>query len=125
MLAEHAKQGTLNLVTTDYVLAEAERNIREKLGNDALLAHYANIKSTRLAIHVEDELTSRLDTILAQVIHEKDIPIVIGAMISGADFLIRLDRKHLLNNNKKLLALGFHFQTITPGDFLQKYFVRK
>ncbi len=53
---------------------------------------------------------------------EKDIPIVAGAVISGAEALITLDRKHLLGN-QRLRVLDLPIKIMTPGDFIQNYFV--
>lgn len=52
----------------------------------------------------------------------KDIPILLGTILSKAQFLITLDRKYFLNN-KKLKNLKVPFKIVNSRDFLQKYFL--
>lgn len=49
---------------------------------------------------------------------EKDIPIVLGAILSNTPILLTLDQKHLLRNIK-LAALQLPVSIMTPGDFLR------
>lgn len=55
-----------------------------------------------------------------KLLPDKDIPILFGAIVSGANFLITLDRKHFLEN-EKLKKLKLPFKIVNPGDFLREY----
>lgn len=118
---ELAKKKQIEAGTVVHALAEAERNIQEKLGTSALCIHYENLLTAKPVIQSLANLPSALETKLRQVLPEKDIPILAGAILSGARVLVTLDQKHLLKN-KKLAVLNLPFAVITPGDFLQKYF---
>jgi predicted nucleic acid-binding protein len=61
-----------------------------------------------------------METRIQSYLPEKDMPIVLGAFLSGAESLITLDRKHLLDN-KGLLSLLLPFSVMTPGDYIQRY----
>ena len=41
--------------------------------------------------------------------HDKDIPVLLGAVLSNSDYLITLDKKHFLNNPRLSPAL-FNFK---------------
>ncbi|MBI3442395.1 MAG: PIN domain-containing protein [Candidatus Sungbacteria bacterium] len=120
-IMELAKQGHIRIVTVAYALVEAERNIEEKIGEGALHAHYENLLAARPIIQSVVKIPFIFASKLATVMPEKDIPILAGALVSGAEALITLDRKHFLEN-EKLLKIGIPIPIITPGDFLQKRF---
>lgn len=54
------------------------------------------------------------------VMVEKDLPIVLGTLLSNADALITLDQKHFLKN-ERLKDLPLPFSILTPGDFIRQY----
>jgi len=99
-VVELAKQKQIRVVTVAHALAEAERNIAEKLGDDKLTLHYENLLAIRPAIQSLASYPLGLERKLAVAVPEKDIPIVLGALLSSADVLITLDRKHLLENQR-------------------------
>ncbi|MEK7635569.1 MAG: hypothetical protein AAB405_00580 [Patescibacteria group bacterium] len=51
----------------------------------------------------------------------KDVPILLGALLSGAEALITLDKKDFLNN-QKLRDLKLPFGILNSENFLKKYF---
>lgn len=120
-IIELAKKGLLNVITVAHALAEAERNIERKLGEQALCVHYDNLIAIQPTVQSLEDIPSALEQKLSVVVPEKDVPILAGAMLSGADALITLDRKHLLKN-EKITSLRIQFLILTPGDFIQKYF---
>ncbi|MEK7500681.1 MAG: PIN domain-containing protein [Patescibacteria group bacterium] len=117
---ELAKRNRFQPVTVAHVLAEAERNIKKKLGDMFLARHYENILSIRLQVQSLAGVTEEMERRLLAVVPLKDVPVLAGVLISGSDVLITLDRKHFIKN-KKLLMLDWPFSIMTPGDFLQKY----
>lgn len=121
-IIELAKKKKVKVATVAHALAEAERNIAEKLGNRGLNLHYENLLWIRPMIQSLASYPLGLEQKLAAALPEKDIPILLGAILSNADALITLDRKHLLEN-KKLHALKPDIPIMTPGDFIQNYFL--
>ena len=121
-IIELAKKRQMNIVTVAYALAEAERNIKKKLGDEMLNAHYENLLSMKPTIQSLAHMPIGLEQKLSSCVPEKDIPIVLGALASGVEALVTLDQKHLLKN-VKLLAMDLPFSMMTPGDFLKKHFL--
>jgi len=103
-----------------YALAEAERNIRKKLGKGVLSKHYENLLAIEPIIQPLPVISDNLEKRLEEVIDKKDIPIIVGSILSCANILINLDKKHILGN-RKLLKLQLPFSIMTPGDFLKSF----
>lgn len=119
-ILELAKRKEIEIVTVLHVLAEAERNIEKKLGVFALKNHYDNLLAVRPTIQPLTDILPDFERRLAEVVPEKDIPILAGALKSGIKILITLDRAHFLEN--KNVHVNFpELEILTPGDFLQKY----
>ncbi|MBU3942893.1 hypothetical protein KKA24_02825 [Patescibacteria group bacterium] len=114
---ELAKKGKLEIYTIMYALLEAERNIKNKLGDKYLNQFYQNILETKIKIQ-SVEVKEIIE--LKQIVPEKDIPILLGAVFSDSKVLITLDKKHFLNN-KELKKIKLPFEIMNPGDFLNKY----
>ena len=123
-IIELAKRKRIIPTTSAYALIEADKNIKLKLGEKELLLHRKNILEISPYIPRINTTESKMEEIVSNYVSEKDIPIVLGAVESQADFLVTLDRKHLLDN-EDLKDMGFGFYLVTPGDFLQKYFGKK
>lgn len=120
-ILELAKRGMLETVTVGHALAEAERNILDKIGNRALYAHYDNLLAARPRVQSLAKVPLELEARLKPYVPEKDFPILLGAFLSNPDALVTLDRKHFLRN-EKLAALKLPFSVMTPGDFIKVHF---
>ncbi|TSC75129.1 MAG: hypothetical protein G01um101430_630 [Parcubacteria group bacterium Gr01-1014_30] len=118
LILDLAQHGKMKIVTVRHALREAERNIEDKLGEKYLLEYYRIIKESRVSVQAVDKLSEGAILELKKVIVEKDIPIIVGAFQSGCEFLITLDRKHLLDNES---LRNFPFKVLTPGEFIQTY----
>ncbi len=94
------RHGHVVVVSSRLVLLEAERNIRGKLGEDALLRFYQEIAAQ------------------SQIIHARDAHVLAAALKANAEVLLTLDRKHFLSPT--VLRAGLPFQIMTPGDFLHR-----
>ena len=113
-----AEKGKVRVSTVRHALREAERNIEDKFGKEYLQEYYQLLFTTDLFLQPLGKIEGHMVLELEQIITKKDIPIILGAFYSGCDFLITLDRKDLLDNDK----LGkFPFKIITPGDFIQYF----
>ncbi len=121
-ILELAKQRMIEIATVAYALSEAERNIQKKLGSRALAAHYENLLAASPVVQSLAQVPKEQEERLAALVSAKDIPIVLGAFLNGATALITLDRKHLLDNTR-LHTLMSNIAVMTPGDFIQKYFL--
>lgn len=115
-----AKREKIEAITVAHALAEAERNIERKLGRAALLRHHENLLAIRPRIQSLAGFPRALEERFKSVVPEKDLPILLGAFMSGAEFLVTLDRKHLLDN-PKLRLTPLPFVMVTPGSFLERF----
>ena len=119
---ELAKRERIQIITVLYALVEAERNIQAKLGEKALDRHYQNLLEGKRKVQNIDNVSMKTATELETLLIRKDVPILLGAILSNADFLVTLDRKDFIDN-KKLKEADLSFQIVIPGDFL-KYYIK-
>lgn len=117
---ELAKQDKFKVVTTTHALLEAERNIENKLGKSCILRHYQNLLDVRPIVQPIDPAVLKRISQLEKLLPLKDAPILLGAILSNADFLLTLDRKDFIDN-EKLKEIEFSFKIMTPGEFLKRY----
>lgn len=83
---ELAKKKKFAVVTVTHVLAEAEKNIKQKLGKTALLAHYQNILDANLAIQQIGSISIENVVKLEKLVPLKDGPILLGAILSDSQY---------------------------------------
>lgn len=108
------RRGLLELLATQQVLREAERNIELKLGDEALLRFYRDIAEAGLSL-VDPASPGAMDRCNA-IIHPKDVHVLAAAIESRAAFLLTLDRKHFMTPVLRRATLGL--EILTPGEFL-------
>jgi predicted nucleic acid-binding protein len=104
-------------ISSRFVLLEAERNIRAKLGQAALLRFYQSIAS--LELELVEAPTQHEIAQQEQIIDCKDAHVLAAAMKGDVGFLLTLDRKHFMSS--KVLNAELPFQIMTPGDFLHRW----
>ena len=107
------RHGRAKAVSSRLVLLEAERNVRNKLGQDALLHFYHEIASLDLDL-VETPSAQEIAE-QSQVIDPKDAHVLAAALNGAVQFLLTLDRKHFFS-----LRATLPFTIMTPGDFLRR-----
>ncbi len=110
------RHGSAKAVGSRLILLEAERNIRDKLGEDILLRFYQEIAGLDLDL-VETPTTQEI-TAQSRIIDPKDAHVLAAALKGGAKALLTLDRKHFLT--PRLLRAGLPFLIMTPGDYLRR-----
>lgn len=99
-LLELAKQKRFRIITVAHVLQEAEANIQNKIGIQALQRHYENLLLIEPKLQPLESLPLEFEKQLHQYIPQKDIPILAGAIMSGARVIVTLDKKHFLDNQQ-------------------------
>lgn len=118
MVMELCAQGKAVALVTRLVLREAERNIKDKMGEQALLRFYELLGGLGPEV-IPLPSSDALDR-AAELVADKDAHVVAGAREGGASHLITLDRKHLLPQKVKRAMLPII--VCTPGDHLQSLF---
>lgn len=115
-LISQAIRGTFSIVTSNYVLEEAKRNIQEA-APDLLDLHNLIVNSLSDYLEIVPEPERALVKEVEAYVVPKDAPIVAGAIAAKVDCLVTLDRKHLL---KESVRRRSGLDILTPGDFLKK-----
>lgn len=91
-----ALQGSAKLITSDYVIQETQRNLSRK-SPDVL----PKFKEFLEIIDFEYANPSVEEVLKAAIFTElKDAPVVAAALYAGADFLVSLDRRHLVGQTR-------------------------
>jgi len=93
-------RGNAVAVGSRIVLLEAERNIRTKLGEEALLRFYQRIGW--LELEVAESPTAEE---------------MAAADKAGVEYLLTFDRRHFFSD--RVTNARLQFRIITPGDFLR------
>jgi predicted nucleic acid-binding protein len=117
MILRLAQADVVQLLVSPQVLAELERALRRR----------APTELGRLALLLERSAVEVVSTPCEDAVrkwqglthHAGDAWIVAAACSSDADYLVTLDREHLLDN--AALAQAVPFPIATPGDFLAWY----
>lgn len=117
LVLEMCREGRAWAVASQLVLLESERNIRKKLGRDALLRFYQELAT--LQLELVKSPTAREIAAQSRIIDPKDAHVLAAALKASVDFLLTLDRKHFLS--RAVLQAGLPFQITTPGDFLSRW----
>jgi predicted nucleic acid-binding protein len=108
LCARHLLRGAVS----QPVLLEAERNVREKLGPEALERYHRLLVLTPLAVI---PLPPQAQLVrCASLVGEKDAHVLAAASAAAAPFLVTLDRP--LAERINLAELGL--RALAPGDFI-------
>lgn len=110
------KSKRLELYTTRYILHEAERNIRQKESVSIRIRFYELIATLSPKVVAIDKHSA--ESRYAKIIDRKDTHVLEGARVAKADFLVSLDKRHVLNEKVKSSKLPF--EIVTPGELLRK-----
>lgn len=98
------------------ILIEARVNIAEKFGDVELVRFYRQLARLNPEI-VSAPSTERIKE-CAPLTTLKDAHVLAAALDCDADYLVTLDRRHLLN--ERVLGANLPVSVMTPGDFLQR-----
>lgn len=77
MILKLARAGHLQVVATKRILQEAERNIRDKMGKEALLHYYEELGATE--IELVDPTTAEEEARWQDLVAEKDCHVLASA----------------------------------------------
>lgn len=115
LICRLAGEGLIQTVTNRHVLDEAERNLLLKAPKK-LNAYFALLAKTKPEVNnllPDDDIARTLGSLLPP----KDKPVIFGALDAKADFLVSLDKKHILQ--PKLRALSWPFKIVSTKEFLE------
>jgi predicted nucleic acid-binding protein len=109
-----AQAGYLSIGVTHRVLREAERNIKDKLGEEALLRYYQVLGA--LELEVIPPPTPAEESQWNALVASKDCHVLAGAYQANSGVLVSLDKKHIVCERVKR---GFPIQVMDTKEFLQ------
>ena len=116
LIIEVCQGGMFRAVLSSKVILEARVNIAEKFGETELLRFYQQLAGLEPEI-VPPSSSERLAQ-CTTIVGEKDAHVLAAALDCGADYLLTLDRRHLITT--VVLNAGLPLRVITPGEFLKK-----
>ncbi len=114
------KNKKISLYASKLVLREAERNLRKKGTGAYLKSFHRYLQQTK--IHITPAPPEDMLQSYTTVIHPKDLPVLGSALLSKADYLITLDRRHFFTAH--LLSKMKKPKILTPGDFVRSVYLK-
>ena len=103
-------------VFTSRVLLEARVNIAEKFGEPELVRFYQQLAGLEAQTATPPSPGRMAQCV--PLVGEKDAHVLAGALECSADYLLTLDRRHLITPGVQ--AAGLLLKVMTPGDFLKE-----
>lgn len=116
LIIELGKRGKIKLVSSRLAVKEAERNLREKSSERELDRFYRTFDEIKIDLVDVPKIIAKEK--FADIVGEKDAPILASAIFAKAKFLITLDSKHFLN--EKVRSAKLPIGIVTPGEFIEE-----
>jgi putative PIN family toxin of toxin-antitoxin system len=107
--------GAVEVVVSKQVLVEADRTLSEKLGR--LVSNFRVLMANMSPTLVEDPSREEVG-LAAQVIDEKDAPILAAARSAKVDYLVTWNTRHFQTAS---VRAAVSFKIMTPGEFLVEF----
>ena len=119
LILKMASAGIIHLVVTQTILQEAERNIQKNFPEPAIIQYYQSLGE--LPLEILERSTFEEEARWEHIIVEKDRHVLAAAYKGQVDFLVSLDRKHILST---LVRENFSVPVMDTREFLQ-YFTER
>ena len=113
-LLELGEYEDIDLTINEFVVLETERSIAVKSPHS--IPHLRSIIAKSIANIIRDPSPQEIRENLYLISDPNDIPIILSAIRSKADFLVTHDHKHFLDDPKVAELSGLRIGT--PGDAL-------
>lgn len=104
----------IQVIVSEQVIAETERNVAGKLPR-ALPYYREALRSGAVKI-VNDPTREEVTQCRGIIAHQADVPIVVAAMKANVDYLVTLDRRHFLDDPEVARRSGLRVGSL--GDCL-------
>ena len=104
----------IQVIVSEQVIAETERNVARKLPR-ALPYYREALRSGAIKI-VNDPTCEEVTHCRGIIAHQADVPIVVAAMKANVDYLVTLNRRHFLDDPEVARRSGLRVGS--PGDCL-------
>lgn len=120
LLLEACKLGGFTPQTTFLIILEALHALERNLPQRSRTRFYeclVEINWEILPVPQEKKLDK-----YASLINPKDLHVLAAAVEAGSEFLLTLDRKHILAAAEAVDQANLPIHILTPGDFIQQYY---
>lgn len=120
LLLEACKRGGFIAQSTFLVMLEARRAVKENLPPQSLNRfrdYLAAIDWDILPVPYEEDLQK-----YASFVHAKDLHVLAAAVEGESEFLLTLDRRHILAAAEAIETAHLPIRILRPGDFIQRYY---
>ena len=120
LLLDACRAGGFSAQTTFLIILEAVHALERAFPQQSLTRFYeylAEIHWEILSVPLKEDLQK-----YASVIDPKDLHVLAASVEAGSEFLVTLDRKHILAAATSAEMANLPIQILTPGDFIQQYY---
>jgi len=117
---ELSRRKRVELMVSKLVLREADRNLRRKAPPAALKTFRRFLQQTN--VHVVVSSAENVTEPFEGMVEPKDLPVLVAAVASKADFFLTLDKKHFLSTG--LVGKIKKPRILSPSDFLRDIYLK-
>lgn len=120
VLLDACRLGGFTAQVSSLVVLEASHVLERGFPRGSLARFYdylAGIEWQLLPVPPEEKLHA-----YASLIDPKDLHVLAAAVEGESQYLLTLDRKHILAAVEKVEQAGLPIRILTPGDFIQQYY---
>ena len=120
LLLDACKAGGFTAQVTFLIILEALHTLERNFPKRSLARFYeylAELNWDILSVPPEEMLQK-----YASYIHPKDLHVLAASVEAGSEFLLTLDRKHILAAARAVEEADLSIRILTPGDFIQQYY---
>lgn len=120
LLLEACRLGGFTAQTTFLITLEALHTLERGFPQRSLARFYtylAEIEWEILPVGPEEELHQYVS-----LIDPKDAHVLAAAVEGGSEFLLTLDRRHILASRKAVKETGLPIRILRPGEFIKQYY---
>lgn len=116
LILELGRLGKLSLVSSVRVIQETCKNLKNKVGQEAVTRFHQVVRTGLIEVVPTPEAKETAEW--EKVTNAKDCHVLAGAVTARADCLVTLDRKHLLTH--KVMS-NFPIPVKNPAEFLDDF----
>lgn len=109
-----ALEGKIKIVVSRKILQETKESVCEHFGKTVWMRFYRKLSPLRVSIVASPTKEEKLSW--KNVTVAKDTHVLAGALKAGADYLVTLDKRHIL---KASVQETFPVPIMSPGDFIK------
>ena len=120
LLLEACKRGGFTPQVTSLIIMEALHTLERDFPQSSLSRFYEYLVEVNwdlLPVPRKEKLQQ-----YAPLIHTKDAHVLAAAVEGGSEFLLTLDRRHILAAAQAVEEANIPIRILRPGDFIQQYY---